>query len=88
MLRRSLLINPKDNVAVVLEESKQADFITVRGDNVILLEDVIFAHKVALKDFKKGDVVFKYGEDIGFAVEDISKGAWVHTHNMGCRRGK
>lgn len=88
MLRKSLLINPKDNVAVVLEESQKDDFIVVAGVNIILINDVIFAHKVALKDFQKGDIVFKYGEDIGFAIQDILKGEWIHTHNMGCRRGK
>lgn len=88
MFRKSLLINPLDNVAVVLEESAKGDLIIVHEESITLLEDVIFAHKVALKQLKQGDTIFKYGEDIGFALRDISQGEWIHTHNMACRRGK
>lgn len=88
MFKRSLLINPKDNVAVVLEKARQGDHIIVNEQNITLLNDIIFAHKVALQDFQAGDTILKYGEDIGFAIRNISKGEWIHTHNMGCRRGK
>lgn len=88
MFKRSLLINPRDNVAVVLEEARQGDHIIVNEQNITLLNDTIFAHKVALQDFQAGDTILKYGEDIGFATRSISKGEWIHTHNMGCKRGK
>ena len=88
MFKRSLLINPRDNVAVVLEEAIQGDHIIVNEQNITLLNDTIFAHKVALQDFQVGDTILKYGEDIGFATRSISQGEWIHTHNMGCKRGK
>jgi altronate dehydratase len=39
-------------------------------------------HKIALTDIKKGGLVKKYGQAIGFATEDIKKGDWIHIHNL------
>ena len=30
----------------------------------------------------KGSKVYKYGEEIGTATEDIEMGEWVHIHNL------
>ena len=55
MQRKSLMINPKDSVVMVLEDSMKGDTVTVPGAGVIvLLENVEFAHKVLIKDLKKG----------------------------------
>ena len=89
MLRRSLMIHPADSVVCVLEDAKKGD--TVRppdGAEVTLLADIEFAHKVCIKDLKKGDPVYKYGEEIGYMLTDAPKGTWIHNHNMGCDRGK
>lgn len=54
-------------------------------DNVaVALEDgdIARGHKFALEDIQKGEPVIKYGEIIGRATTDISKGEWVHTHNV------
>ena len=49
-------------------------------DNVeINLEN---GHKYALRDIKSGENVIKYGNPIGHATADITKGEHVHTHNM------
>ena len=49
-------------------------------DNVdINLED---GHKYALRDIKCGEDIVKYGNPIGHATCDISKGEHVHTHNV------
>ena len=66
MKRKSLKINAKDNVAVMLE----------------LIGDVDFAHKIMLTDLKQGEAVYKYGEVIGDATADIKRGEWVHDHNI------
>ena len=39
-------------------------------------------NKIALKDLKTGDTIFKYGHDIGKVVKDIKKGEHVHVHNV------
>jgi len=48
--------------------------------------DVPIGHKVALTDIKRGDTVWKYGQDIGKAVSDIAKGDHVHVHNLKTKR--
>ena len=39
-------------------------------------------HKMAVADIAKGAPVRKYAQIIGYAAEDIAKGAHVHTHNL------
>ena len=73
-----IIINPIDNVAVVLRPYKKGEII----EGVTLLEDIPQAHKVALKDIKKGEDVIKYGNPIGHATSDIKKGEHVHTNNV------
>jgi len=53
---------------------------------VKVLNDIPIGHKVALKDFKVGDGVLKYGVDIGKIVKPIKKGEHVHVHNLKTRR--
>ena len=51
MLRKSLIINPTDTVAMVLEDALKGDTIqTPQGQTVTLLSDVEFAHKVSILD--------------------------------------
>ncbi len=73
-----IIINPIDNVAVVLRPYKKGEVV----EGVTLLTDIPQAHKVALKDIKKGENIIKYGNPIGHATADISKGEHVHTQNV------
>jgi (2R)-sulfolactate sulfo-lyase subunit alpha len=50
------------------------------------LMDIPLGHKIALRDFKPGDTVMKYGEDIGKVVAPIKKGEHVHVHNLKTKR--
>lgn len=59
-------IHPLDNVAVELDDNANIK----RG------------HKVALCDIQKGEYVFKYGQIIGKAKENIKEGEWIHSHNL------
>lgn len=65
-MKSKVIINPKDNVAVLLEKKN----------------NIPAGHKIALKDIKKGEEVIKYGVVIGKATKDIKKDEWVHTHNL------
>ena len=88
MLRRSLKINPKDNVMCLLEDAERGDTVkTPEGEEITILEPIEFGHKVCIRDLKKGDGVVKYGEEIGYMLSDATKGTWIHNHNMGCDRG-
>ena len=65
-MKKGLLINDKDNVAVVLEPVGKDDFIVVQKNkdiqNLTVLEDIPIYHKIAVADIKQND--------------------YVHTHNI------
>ncbi len=71
-------INDKDNVAVALEELKKGETI----DNIELLDDIPFGHKVLLNDLKHGENIIKYGNPIGHLTIDCKKGEHIHEHNL------
>jgi (2R)-sulfolactate sulfo-lyase subunit alpha len=88
-----LVHEKKDTVGVVVVEDLKAGtdmtaVITADNSSFKLKSemDVPIGHKVALVDIKKGDTVWKYGQDIGKAVADIKKGQHVHTHNLKTKR--
>ena len=43
---------------------------------------------LAKRDIKKGELINKYGEEIGIATKDIKKGEYVHVHNLDSMRGR
>jgi (2R)-sulfolactate sulfo-lyase subunit alpha len=88
-----LVHEKKDTVGVVVVEGLKAGTemtCVVTADNsafkLTAKMDVPIGHKIALTDIKKGDTVWKYGQDIGKAVADIKKGEHVHTHNLKTKR--
>jgi hypothetical protein len=83
-----LIIDPKDTVAVLLENAQKGDVVRTPGGEITLLEDVEFAHKVAIIDHGQKQPVFKYGYEIGYMERAAPKGAWIHNHNMRCDRGR
>ncbi len=85
---RSMVLSPEDTVAVLLEKGSRGDSVTVNGQEIVLQEDIDFAHKVLIKDSIKNAPVIKYGIQIGYMLSDSTKGIWIHGHNMGCDRGK
>jgi (2R)-sulfolactate sulfo-lyase subunit alpha len=83
----------KDTVGVVVVEGLKAgtDMLCVRTvDNsdfrLKAKMDIPIGHKVALQDIKKGDTIWKYGQDIGKAIADIRKGEHLHVHNVKTKR--
>lgn len=75
-------ITEKDNVIVALRPIAKGTAVTVDNQSITALEDIPQGHKMAVSDIKKDSPVIKYGYPIGHAKQDISAGAWVHTHNM------
>jgi altronate dehydratase small subunit len=53
-----------------------------------LSQDIPFGHKFSTKDIQKGEPVIKYGEIIGKAITNISKGGHVHVHNVEGLKGR
>lgn len=77
-----------DNVGVVVVEGLIVGIdmlCCVIYDNFIFClifgVDVLIGYKIVLKDLKDGDMVMKYGEDIGKIIVDILKGGYVYIYN-------
>ena len=71
-------IAPNDNVFVALQAFSAGE--EVQG---IRLRDPIPAgHKFALRDIRAGERIIKYNMEIGTALKDIPRGAWVGEHNL------
>jgi altronate dehydratase small subunit len=89
-----LKMSEKDNVAVCLGDGKPGETLTLTAKDggklgpVKLMEEIPFAHKVALDDISTGDHIVKYGEIIGVATQPIKIGQWVHVHNIEGLRGR
>ena len=90
----ALKVNDKDNVATIFAEQVQGgDAIQVRdkkGETIEgkALEAIPYGHKLALQDIAKGQIIVKYGEEIGMASSDIQKGEHVHIHNLESMRAR
>jgi (2R)-sulfolactate sulfo-lyase subunit alpha len=94
MSKPHLLVHEaKDNVGVVVVEGLKAgtDMLAViTHDNsdfrITAKNDIPIGHKIALKDLKKGDTIWKYGQDVGLTRADIKKGEHLHVHNAKTKR--
>jgi Altronate dehydratase len=90
----ALKVNDKDNVATIFaNDIKDGTEVDVRdksgqGEKVHVKGDIPFGHKIAIQDIKKGELIIKYGEEIGIATDDIAKGEYVHVHNLDSMRGR
>ena len=87
-----LVHDKKDTVGVAVVDVKAGQ--TLEGRDLSTNDkltakatmDIPLGHKIALKDFKPGDTVFKYACDIGKVVAPIKTGEHVHVHNVKTKR--
>lgn len=93
-LKLALKVTDKDNVATIFAEGiVNGTEVEIRdpkgnGDPVTVIGDVPFGHKIAVRDIHKGELIIKYGEEIGIATAEIKKGEYVHIHNLDSMRGR
>lgn len=80
-MKEFIKINECDNVIIALRDYKKDEVINLEDEKITLLEDINRGHKIAIKNINKGENIVKYGLPIGYALEDIKVGSWVHTHN-------
>lgn len=76
----ALVLNPTDNVAVLLEN------VPARAEvqpGLFSTQRISRGHKIAVAPIAEGEPVRKFGQIIGFASKPISGGEWVHEHNCG-----
>ena len=77
------ILNKKDNIAVVVQETlKAGDEIRVGSKKIKAQSNIHFGHKVAIREIPEGEFVIKYGEKIGKARVNIKEGEHVHIHNV------
>lgn len=87
-----LVHEKRDTVGVAVVDVKSGQALEGRSldDNGVVKAkanmDIPLGHKIALKDFKTGDDVVKYGVVIGRVVKDIKQGDHVHVHNVKTKR--
>ena len=73
----SIRMHPADNVAIVANDGGLAAG-SVFPDGLTLREHVPQGHKVALVDIPAAAAVRRYDVAIGYALQDIPAGSWVH----------
>lgn len=84
--KRAITLDIQDNTAVAAQDIEPGDAVSVEAkdgstSSVTAAESVPFGFKISLSKIGRGDKLFKYGQVIGYATQDISAGAKVHVHN-------
>ena len=75
-------LHPTDNVVVARVQIPVGASLEFEGRSVRASHTISPGHKMAVKPIGEGEIVFKYGEEIGRAAEPLAPGSWVHTHNL------
>ena len=78
----ALVLNPNDNVAVVLREVAPRESLQIGEGGVAALDRIPYGHKIARHDIPQGELILKYGMPVGRAKSDIPRGGHVHMHNV------
>ena len=77
-----LRIHRDDNVLIVVRPIRPGDRDLLDGHEILFSHDIAIGHKVAAREIKVGEKVYKCGVPIGSAKEDIPAGGHVHLHNL------
>lgn len=92
MKKNAVVIHPEDCVATAVQPlSAGAEALMFVGDKelrVTLREAIPVGHKFAIHPVAFHGEVYKYGESIGRATQEIQVGDYVHVHNVESERGR
>lgn len=92
MKKNAVVIHPQDGVATAITALRVGEtatmFIGEQEISVVLRQAVPFGHKFAICDVPFHGEVYKYGESIGRATQEIKRGDYVHVHNVESARGR
>src|ERR1700730_18601543 len=75
-------LRPEDNIAVAVRNVPMGAELLQNGRTLSVDRRIGMGHKIALRDIKRGEPIYKYGQIIGFATQDIAAGSHVHVHNV------
>lgn len=87
-MNRCILMNPTDNVATVLQDTKAHERLVVIDCDMVQIGEIIsteripFAHKICIQTIHQKEFVVKFGVVIGRAAVDIPAGRCAHVHNV------
>ena len=81
-MRKLLILDARDNVAVCLVDLETGDLIEQDNIKIKVINRIARGHKIASKEIAKGEGIIKYGERMGHAVAPIAVGEHVHVHNI------
>ena len=90
----ALQVKDADNVATIFADDVIPGTVIAILDpsgiqTPLTVRDAIpYGHKVAVRPIAVGELIIKYGEEIGVATHDIAAGAYVHVHNLDSMRGR
>jgi altronate hydrolase len=81
-MRKVLILDPRDNIAVCLADLAEGDVIKQDDITITVKNKIPRGHKIATAEIAKNDGIIKYGERMGHAVAPIAIGEHVHVHNI------
>ncbi len=79
--KKAVRIEENDTVLTVLEAVQAGETASTGTEDITALEDIPQYHKITRRAMKRGEIIYKYGQPMGYAAADIAAGQWVHTHN-------
>ena len=80
--QKLLRIHRADNVLIVVRSVKPGDREVIDGHEVVFTQGIAIGHKVAARDIRAGEKVYKCGVPIGSAKEKVPAGGHIHLHNL------
>ena len=81
-MRKVLILDPRDNIAVCLAELAEGDVVQQDDITITVKNKIPRGHKIATAEIAKNEGIIKYGERMGHAVAPIAIGEHVHVHNI------
>jgi altronate hydrolase len=82
-----LQLDPRDNVLVALTPLAANTVVQFGQDTCPVTQNIPAKHKLALADFKPGDLIQMYGMVVGEATAAIPRGGLLSTRNVRHRAG-
>jgi len=74
-------LHPNDDVVIATRQLMSGTRID--AEDLVVAGLVPPGHKIATRAIAKGELVKRYNQIIGVALEDIARGQHVHVHNLG-----
>lgn len=75
-------LHAKDTVAIAIQDLQKGAIVLNQEQPITLLDDIPMGNKIALQDIKAGEDIYRFGNPIGHATQDIRQGELVHVHNL------